>query len=78
MRVELFDYGQGEPELMFDDETERDVIGKSDTFPGRFKTPIFEHLAHAQNERPAQAESGAAGGEPKADLFVPGRRMLKN
>ena len=70
MGVEVTHDGERYPQLVFDDVPDGDVIGEADVLPGGHEASVFHQRSHSLHERSAEAEPGAAGGEPEGHLLL--------
>ena len=70
MRVKLLDNSQRRGHQVLGDVAHRDVIGEADFVPDRFKFAATRDRNHLLGQAAAQAEAGAAGREPKGQLFL--------
>lgn len=70
VRVERVHHGQRNIEDVFDDESHRHVIREANLIAYGHKLAAARNRQHSERQRPAYAEPGSTGGEPKGYLLV--------
>ena len=74
MRVELLDDGERGAEDVLGEVAHGHVVREADLVADLFEFPARGEGTHAQGEGAAEAETGAAGGEPEGEFVLKNKR----